>query len=161
MPTLGETRQPVAGDWLPSGRIRHELPVRGSNAWIGVKSSEPDADHFRIVRIPAPERRAAGGAEELREAVWRLVGTNEVFALRDPEGPRDDATRDRRGGARAPLAAGAVAVAGRKEWLGDLEADTAAQAPSGERKIEHAFESTLQRIVGARRDGLYAAEMRR
>jgi hypothetical protein len=44
-----------------------------------------------------------------------------------------------------------VAVAGRNEWLGDLEADTAAQAPSSERKIEHAFESTL--LAGQSRQG--------
>jgi hypothetical protein len=55
-----------------------------------------------------------------------------------------------------------VAVAGRNEWLGDLEADTAAQAPSSERKIEHAFESTLHRIVGVpERRGCTPFEIRR
>src|SRR5205814_9072864 len=75
---------------------------------------------------------AARRAEHLGESLRRLVRADELLAVSDPQRPGRDASRGRRGRARAPLAAGAMAVAGGQERLGHLVADAPAQASSGE-----------------------------
>src|SRR5207253_3133292 len=99
---------------------------------------EADAHDVRIVRAPAPERRAADGAEVLREAaVAGVVAADELLAGQHAKRSGRDPRLRRGGRARAPLAARAVAVAGRDERLGHLEADASAQAATGQRQLGH------------------------
>ena len=95
--------------------------------------------------MPAPERRAAGGAEELRIPVAaRFVGGEQLCSLGDAQRPRLGPSRAGSCRPGSPLAARAVAVAGRQKRSIDLEADGTAHTASG----EHGDESSRAAVGG-------------
>jgi hypothetical protein len=82
---LGEAWQPVVGDRLPRHGVGDELPPRGPDAGVAVEGAEPDRGHVRVLRVPAPERAAAGAAEDLHEAVRRPVVGDQLLAGDDAQ----------------------------------------------------------------------------
>ena len=86
----GET---IVGNRLPVRCVVDELAVGGPDSGVAVERAQPNADPLRVVRVAAPERRAAEAAEVLRETVGRLVGADETplhgrFAtIRERSGP--------------------------------------------------------------------------
>src|SRR4051794_20419052 len=122
-------RQAVVGNRLPRRRVIRELARRRADPRVAVEAPEPHGADLRIVRRLRPELRPADGAERLREAAAAgAPRADELLALDDPHRSRCDARLRRSGAARTPLAARAVAVAGRDERFADLVADTAAHA---------------------------------
>ena len=69
--------------------------------------------------------------------VGRIPGPDQLLPGDDRQRARRNPARGRRRRPRAPLAARAVAVAGRDERLAHLEADPSAEATSGQRKVRH------------------------
>src|SRR5437667_12105918 len=80
-------RQAVVGDRVPGRGVRRVLPVARADAGVAVEGAEPHAPHLLVLRMPAPEVRAARGAEHLREAVGGLVGAQQLLAGEDAERP--------------------------------------------------------------------------
>src|SRR5712691_850886 len=68
---------------LPRRGVGDELAVARPDPGIAVERAEADADELRTIRVPAPQRRAARGAEELVVPAGWLVGANELFACGD------------------------------------------------------------------------------
>src|SRR5262249_34017744 len=93
-----------------------------------VEEAEADAPDLSGVGVLAPECAAAGRAEALRPAVARRVLAHELLAGEQPERAGRKPCLRRGGGAGSALAARAMAVPSALGLLGDLEADTAAQA---------------------------------
>src|SRR5947208_1131189 len=120
----------IARKWVLAAVVAGAL-VRGAFGGAAFSAATGNAASTTPATA-APERGAAGRAEVLREPVRRLVGADQLVPGEDPQRPRDDARL--RGGRRPrpPLAARAVAVAGRDERLGHLEPNGAAEAPAGE-----------------------------
>src|SRR3954471_21028805 len=130
--------EPVVRQRLPRRRRLEPLAVARPDARRAVERAEPHADHVRIVRAPTPERRAARGAEHLREALAaRAPLAQQLLAGHDAERARSDARLRRGGRARASLAALAVAGARGDERRRDLVTDAAAVAAAGQRKLGH------------------------
>src|SRR5690349_4885679 len=117
----------VVRDRLPLRRVGGELPMGGADSGVVVERGHADADRLARVREAAPEGRAAGRAEVLRESVLGLVGAEELLARDDGQRPGGDADVDARRGPGALLAARAVAVARADGLFGDLEANLAAE----------------------------------
>src|SRR4051794_333258 len=135
---LGVARQPVVRDRLPRRGIGRELAVLRADPGVVVECPEAHADDLRVVRAPAPERRAAGRAERLREAmVGRGPHADELLTFGDAQRAGLDPGLHGRGRPAAALAARAVAVAGGDGRRGHLEADAAAEAAAGQRKLGH------------------------
>src|SRR5213083_1360460 len=107
--SLRVARETVVGDRLPLGGVGGELPVRGADARVVVEEAHADGRDLPRVRVAAPERRAAPGAEGLREPVGRLIRADELVAG-DADRAGDDARLRGRRGSRSLLAARAVAV---------------------------------------------------
>src|SRR4029453_9511289 len=137
---LRVAREAVVRDRLPLGGVGGELTIRGPDARVVIEEAHTDGCDLAGVRIDAPECRAAGGAEGLRETVGRLVGADELLAGDADRAGHDARLRGRRG-SRALLAAGAVAVARRDRRLGELEANPSAEAATGQ-GLGHEREST-------------------
>src|SRR5688572_27689778 len=138
-------RQAVVGDGLPGRRVGDVLVVRGAHAGVAVEGAHADADRVGVVGIAAEQGRAAGRAEGLLEAVVGRVRGDELLAARDPEGARRGPGAERGRAACAALAAHAVAVAGVLGRGGELVANAAAHAATGERQVHAA------RVPGANR----------
>ena len=130
-------RKAVVGDRLPLGRVRHELPVARPDARVLVEGAHPDARDLLRVRANAPERRAAGRAERLRESVLGLVRADELLAGRDSMRSGHDSSLRRGSGAGASLATRAVAVARRDRRLGHFEPNPSAETATGEQALGH------------------------
>ena len=97
----------------------------------GIERAEPHGP-VALGRVVAEQRAPTGPAEELREALLRLPRPDVLLARDDPQRLRGDSRLRGGGRARAPLAAGAVAVARAQRLTGELEADGAAQAAAGD-----------------------------
>src|SRR5579871_514428 len=128
---LRVARKAVFGQRIPRRGVGRELVVARTDAGVGVEDAEANRRHPTI-RAPAPHARAAGRAEDLREAVRRLPRAQKLLALQDPDSGRRHGSLDRRAPAGAPLTAGAVAPARALRVLGQLEAHTAAVTAAGE-----------------------------
>ena len=118
----------------PRARRVHELPVLRPDRRVAVERAEAHRDLGVGERVAAEQRRAAVRAEQLRYARRRPERAQPLLALQEPEAALRHAPVRRGAGAGAPLAACAVAVAGRQERRGDLEAHRAAQASALERR---------------------------
>src|SRR3954470_17690376 len=100
---------------------------------IAVERAEADRARIRLARRVAEESGAALAAEDLREALLRLPGAQQLLAGGQPDGAALRADIGRRSRSGPPLAARAVAVARASEIaLVDLVADPAAETSSGE-----------------------------
>src|SRR5262249_46814326 len=119
-----------------------------SDARVFVERAHADRRDLARFRVDAPERRAACGAERLREAGRRLVGADEILARSDVQRAGDDPGLRRRRGAGALLAAGAVAVARGGGRLGALEAHLSTEAAARQR-VRHGRESTASQSAGS------------
>src|SRR4029079_14611004 len=127
----------VVGDRLPlAGVVDEGVPLRPEPV-ARVEEPEPDASDLPGVGVLAPERAAAGRAEALRPAVLRRVLPHELLTGEQAEGA---GSKTRLRGSRragAPLAAGAMAVAGSQRLLIDLEAHASAHAVPGVEGVAH------------------------
>src|SRR2546421_348308 len=102
---LRVARQAVLRDGIPGRGVRRVLPVARPDSGVAVEGAEPHAPHLSVVRMPAPEVRAAGGAEDLREAVVRLVGAQQLLAGEEAQrAGRDPRLRRRRAPGPPPAA---------------------------------------------------------
>src|SRR5690349_7825446 len=71
---LAVAHRPVVGDLLPRDRVVEVLAVGRPDAGIAVERAQAQALPVAVVGIEAPQRRAAGRAERLDEAVrWRVL----------------------------------------------------------------------------------------
>jgi hypothetical protein len=127
--SLVEALEPVLGNRLPASRIGDEGSPARTHAWIAVESPHAHAHLRQIIGVATEQVRPALAAKALLEpAVWMTPRLHEVLSLKQPERGAVDPRLCRRGCARAPLAASAVAVPSGPRRLGQLEAHTAAQA---------------------------------
>src|SRR4051812_15441923 len=74
-------REPVVRDRLPDRRVVQVLAVRRPDARVTVEGAEANAFAVALVRIEAPQRRAAARAEGLREAALGRPLGDEVLAM--------------------------------------------------------------------------------
>src|SRR5215217_5979085 len=116
-----EAGQPVVGDRRPLDGGRHPLTPPGRNTGIAMQRPEPHTDHAVAARLAGEDLPAAKSAEGLRQARFRSPGAQRTPACEQPHtrGRQDRIHGPRR--ARAALAARAVAIAGGREVLRDLE----------------------------------------
>src|SRR5438105_8366721 len=78
--TFGVALEPVVRDRLPlAGIVDVRAPLR-PNAVARIEEPQADAPYVAGVRILAPERTAADGAEALRPTVARRVLAHELLA---------------------------------------------------------------------------------
>src|SRR5947209_9095691 len=78
--TFGVALEPVVRDRLPlAGIVDVRVPLR-PNAVARIEEPQADAPHVAGVRILAPERTAADGAEALRPTIARRVLAHELLA---------------------------------------------------------------------------------
>src|SRR3954452_10267091 len=135
---LRVARQAVVRERVPGRGVGRVLAVARADRRVAVEGSEPDAPRLPVLRMAAPEVRAARGAEALRDPARRLERAQQLLAREQPQRARRDPRLRGGGGPGAARAAGAVAPAGGDERLVDLEADSAAEAAAGERELRHA-----------------------
>src|SRR5262249_14508330 len=134
---FGVPLEGVLGNRLPLARVVHErVPLRPDPV-TRIEEPEPDASDLSRVGVLAPERAAALRAEALCPAVARRILVDQLLAGEQPERIRREPRLCRSCGARAPLAARAVAVAGAQRFLRHLEADAAAQAVTRVQGLAH------------------------
>src|SRR2546421_10193141 len=120
--------QTIVGDSLPGAGVVDELVIARPHAGIRVEDAEANAERLFLVRVPAPEGRAAARAECLREPACRLVLAHQLGALDELDGAGLDTRLGRGRRPRSALAASAVAVAGGTERTIDLGPDGSAHA---------------------------------
>jgi hypothetical protein len=131
------SREAVIRDRFPWRRKCDELAALRPDFGVVVKDTEAHAEDVARFRVTTEEARAAPRAEDLGEAVGRLVAAKKFFASghakrswRDPglwRGSRPGTT----------LAASAVAVVRGHEWLVDLEPHSSAKATAAEGLLGH------------------------
>src|SRR4051812_29416600 len=116
-----EARQPVIGDRRPIDGRGHPLTPPGRNPWIRMQRAEPHTDHAVAARLAGEDVSSTKSAEGLRQPRFRSPGAQRTLPCEQAHtGPGEDRVRrPRRPG--AALAAGAVAIAGGREVLRDLE----------------------------------------
>src|SRR5207248_6600394 len=93
--------------------------VRGPHAGVGVEGAEPDEVDTRLRPILRPQLRAAPRAGDLRVAVLGAPGSQQLFALHDPQRAGRRAAGDRRGFPRPPPPPGAMPLARTEGRLAD------------------------------------------
>ena len=91
-------------------------------AGIAIECTESYGNLIVMVRVAAEEGRAAIAAEQLGLALGRDVRANLLLAYEEAKARPRDPSAYRRCGPGAPLAVGAMAVAGGEERRGDLKA---------------------------------------
>ncbi len=129
---LVEAGQAVVGDVLPGRRVGHVLPRLGPDARVAVERAE--AHQGDVAAGPAAEQvRAALAAEHLLHPALRGPSAQLVLAAEDGQRVARNHRGGRGGAAGADLAAGAVAVGGGGQRLGDLELHGSAATASGQR----------------------------
>src|SRR3954468_18992432 len=102
---------PVLGNRLPDRGVSGELTDGGPDARVVVEGAEADADRVRVARVVGVDVGAADPAEVFGAAALGLPGAQGVAgAGGDVERALDREAARRGAGARAPLAALAVAI---------------------------------------------------
>src|SRR5215213_2211792 len=126
------TGQSVVRNRLPRRRVGHEHVRRRPHARVALDGAQADEGGLAGVGVGGPQRRAALAAEHLVEAAPGRARAQVLLAGEEREGAGRDPRGRRRAGARAVLAASAVAVDRRHQRLADLEAHGPAAAAAGE-----------------------------
>src|SRR5438105_3702889 len=150
---LREALKSIVGNRLPGDRVGDVCPPARAHPRIAVERPHADAHLGRIVRIAAEQMRAALAAEALLEpAIGMPPRLHQIASPQQAKCAAIDSCLRRRRGAGAPLAAGAVAVAGGRGGLAQLEADTAAQTAAGERGAWHRLQCASSRVAASARE---------